>query len=46
MKTPRPAKAEQSAPNKDKQMLAEEVKKKGFSINKAGKVLVPGGAAA
>lgn len=37
---------EQNAPAKDKQMLAEAVKKKGFSINKAGKVLVPGGAAA
>ena len=36
----------QNAPAKDKQMLAEEAKKKGFSINKAGKVLVPGGAAA
>lgn len=37
---------EQNAPAKDKQMLAEEAKKKGFSINKSGKVLVPGGAAA
>lgn len=37
---------EQKAPARDKQMLAEAVKKNGFSINKAGKVLVLGGTAA